>query len=43
MKKHDIVLQKIVRKLVEKAPHEKLIEYALDYTKLYNDWDDLGI
>ena len=35
--------QKIVRKLVENVPHEKLIEYALDYTKLYKDWDDLGI
>ena len=35
------VSQKIVRKLIEKVPHEKLIEYALDYTKLYKDWDDL--
>ena len=29
--------QKIVRQLVEKVPHEKLLEYALDYTKLYKD------
>lgn len=37
------VSQKIVRKLIEKVPHEKLIEYTLDYTKLYKDWDELGI
>ena len=37
------VSQKIVRKLIEKVPHEKLIEYALDYTKLYKDWDELGM
>ena len=37
------VSQKIVRKLVEKVPHDKLIEYALDYTKLYKDWDELGM
>ncbi len=35
------VSQKIVRKLVEKVSHDKLIEYAVDYTKLYKDWDDL--
>ena len=35
--------QKIVRQLVEKVPHEKLLEYALDYTKLYKDWDELEI
>ena len=35
--------QKIVRQLVEKVSHEKLLEYALDYTKLYNDWDTLGL
>ena len=35
--------QKIIRKLAEKVSHEKLIEYSLDYTKLYEDWDDLGI
>ena len=34
--------QKIVRKIAEKVPHEKLIEYALNYTKLYNDWESLG-
>ena len=35
--------QKIVRQLVEKVPHEKLLEYALDYTKLYKDWDMLEL
>ena len=35
--------QKIVRQLVEKVPHEKIIEYALDATKLYEDWDELEI
>ena len=35
--------QKIVRQLVEKVSHEKLLEYALDATKLYDDWDELGI
>ena len=35
--------QKIVRQLVEKVPHEKLLEYALDYTKLYKDWDTLEL
>ena len=35
--------QKIVRQLVEKVPHEKLLEYALDATKLYEDWDELEI
>ena len=35
--------QKIVRQLVEKVSHEKLLEYALDYTKLYKDWDDLEL
>ncbi len=35
------IAQKIVRELVEKVPHEKLIEYALDSTKLYKDWDEL--
>lgn len=35
--------QKIVRQLVEKIPHEKLLEYALDYTKLYKDWDELEL
>ena len=35
------IAQKIVCELVEKVPHEKLIEYALDSTKLYNDWDEL--
>ncbi len=34
--------QKIVRKIAEKVPREKLIEYALNYTKLYNDWESLG-
>ena len=32
----------IVRKIAEKVPREKLIEYALNYTKLYNDWESLG-
>lgn len=35
--------QKIVRQLVKKVPHEKIIEYALDATKLYEDWDELEI
>ena len=35
--------QKIVRQLVEKVPHEKVLEYALDYTKLYKDWDTLEL
>ena len=35
--------QKIVRKLVEKVSREKLIEYTLDYTKLYDDWERLGM
>lgn len=35
--------QKIVRQLVEKVSHEKLLEYALDATKLYEDWDELEI
>lgn len=35
--------QKIVRKLEEKVPHEKLIEYALDSKKLYDDWDSLAL
>ena len=35
--------QKIVRQLVEKVPHEKIIEYALDATKLYEDWNELEI
>lgn len=35
--------QKIVRQLVEKVSHEKLLEYALDCTKLYNDWDELEL
>ena len=35
--------QKIVRKLAEKVSREKLIEYSLDYTKLYEDWDVLGM
>ena len=35
--------QKIVRQLVEKVSHEKLLEYALDYTKLYKDWDGLEL
>lgn len=35
--------QKIVRQLVEKVPHEKIIEYALDATRLYEDWDELEI
>ncbi|MCR4900360.1 MAG: hypothetical protein K5907_06050, partial [Treponema sp.] len=34
--------QKIVRKIAEKVPREKLIEYSLNYTKLYNDWESLG-
>ncbi len=37
------ISQKIVSKLVEKVSHDKLIEYAVDYTKLYKDWDDLGM
>ena len=32
----------IVRKIAEKVPREKLIEYSLNYTKLYNDWESLG-
>lgn len=35
--------QKIVRKLVEKVSREKLIEYSLDYSKLYEDWERLGM
>ena len=35
--------QKIVRQLVERVPHEKIIEYALDATKVYEDWDELEI
>ena len=34
--------QKIVRKIAEQVSREKLIEYSLDYTKLYNDWESLG-
>ncbi len=37
------ISQKIVRKLVEKVSRGKLIEYTLDYTKLYKDWDELGM
>ena len=37
------ISQKIVRKLVDKVTHEKLLEYALDCSKLYEDWDELGM
>ena len=37
------VSQKIVRKIADKVSREKLIEYALDYKKLYEDWDELDI
>ena len=35
--------QKIVRQITQKVSQQKLLEYAVDSSKLYDDWEELGL